>query len=132
MKIIIENNIQMGNERDHVHEEVTGIFKEKSGSNYLIYQNAEEEKVIIKFNETGLNIRRFSQPLTILTCIKNKLSVAQIPLPMGIKRFITKTRQFHYNVKDKSIHCHYQLLYDNETKDIFADYHLVIRWFDIE
>lgn len=128
MNIIMENKIMMDGDMDLVHEEVEGQYREKGDFTYLIYTNAEDEKVILKCNQDELTVTRFSQPQSIMKFEKNNFAAAQIPSPVGLQRLVTKTTHFDLNKEDRTLILHYQLLPHPDAEQALADYQMRLTW----
>ena len=124
MKIRMRNTIQFDEQLEVIDQLYDVELREKGDFSYLLFYNEEKEKVVLKFNDTELVMSRFSNPKTIMRCLKEADSLAYIPTPMGIQEFIIQTS--HYQVEQQKIELAYQL--QNKEGNPFADYRLEITW----
>ena len=124
MRLLIQNKIRMEQEVDLVHEEHDCQLTKKGGFDYLVYQNEEKEKVVIKFNEREMVMTRFSQPQTIMRFQKDGMALATIPTPMGLQKLLTKTHRFEADLQESSLEMSYDLLTNDEAEQPLASYEL--------
>lgn len=127
MTIIIKNTIRYDNQVEKIREEYPCQFLEKGNHNYLIYQNAEDKKVVIKFNSEEMTISRFSKPQSIMKFKNGKQALIAVPTPVGIQQFLTDTSSFTLDSLQQKVHISYKLLQESSQLE-FADYHLEIEW----
>lgn len=125
MKINLKNEIQLDNQVEIVHHRYDVEFKDKGDFAYLIYENEEKERVVLKFHERELVMTRFSNPKSIMRFVKDGEAVVTLPTPMGIQHFVTETT--YYQLIGQELILHYRLkpLEGNQT---FASYRLEISW----
>lgn len=125
MKIRMKNEIQLDGQMevmDHVYEV---DYKDKGDYAYLIYENEEKERVVLKFHDKELVMTRFSTPKSIMRFVKDEEAIVTLPTPMGIQHFVTVTS--HYELADQQLQLHYTLK-PLEGEQIFASYQLDISW----
>lgn len=128
MKIELLNNIQIDDQTELFHEVYEGEVLEKAGWLYLIYQNNDQEKVVIKIKSEELVMTRFGQPQTLMRFVKGQAAPATIPTPMGIQRLTTQTTQFQLDKEAGKLRLAYDLLTDPEASQALANYRLNISW----
>lgn len=126
MKITIKNQIQIGSETELIHEEYKGDLTIKGDYFYLVYQNDESEKVVLKFKADELLMTRFSKPQSLMRFTANDLALCSIPTPMGMQKMVTKTHRF--DLVDDMLHLAYELLPHVEAEQAFASYQMTISW----
>lgn len=126
MKITIKNKIQMGSETELIHEEHQGDLTIKGDYSYLLYQNEEKEKVVLKFKADELLMTRFSSPQTLMRFQANDLALCSIPTPMGIQKMVTKCHDFRLTAEQLTLS--YDLLPHAEAEESFASYQMAISW----
>ena len=124
MKIRMRNKIQFDDQLEVVDQLYDVELREKGEFSYLLFDNEDQEKVVIKFQEDELVMSRFSNPKTIMRFLKESDSLAYIPTPMGMQEFIIQTS--HYEVGEEKIELAYQL--QNKEGVPFANYCLEITW----
>ena len=124
MKIRMRNKIQFDDQLEVVDQLYDVELREKGEFSYLLFDNEDQEKVVIKFQEDELVMSRFSNPKTIMRFLKESDSLAYIPTPMGMQEFIIQTS--HYEVGEEKIELAYQL--QNKEGVPFANYRLEITW----
>lgn len=125
MKIRMKNEIQLDGQMevmDHVYEV---DYKDKGDYAYLIYENEEKERVVLKFHDKELVMTRFSTPKSIMRFVKDEEAIVTLPTPMGIQHFVTVTS--HYKLADQQLQLHYTLK-PLEGEQIFASYQMDISW----
>lgn len=127
MTIIIKNTIRYDDQVEKIKEEYPSQFFEKGNYDYLIYQNAENEKVVIKFNSEEMTISRFSKPQSIMKFSKDKQALIAVPTPVGIQQFLTDTSYFKLDSLQQKVTIAYKLLLESNQLE-FADYYLEIKW----
>ena len=124
MKIRMRNRIQFDEQLEVVDQLYDVEVHKKGDYSYLLFYNAEKEKVVLKFHEEELVMTRFSSPKTIMRFLKASDSLAYIPTPMGMQEFIIQTN--HYKLDGQKIELAYQL--QNQEGHPFASYQLEITW----
>ncbi|MGT2887576.1 DUF1934 domain-containing protein [Streptococcus didelphis] len=127
MKIEIKNIITMDKEVEIITETYDGQLIEKGDYLYLIYQNEEAERVVIKYNLTDLTMTRFSKPQTVMTFSKKGPKRISIATPLGPQVFVTDTVFYRLDDKQNLLELKYKLL-QADTDKLFATYHLEIKW----
>ena len=127
MKLEITNYIQVGDQNEAIHQSYEGRLEKKGDYTYLLYQNEEDEKVVLKFKEDELVMTRFSQPQSIMRFVKEQQVPVGIQTPMGLQRFISQTDTFHLNEAEQSLTMTYQLL-TADAGSVFARYDFRLIW----
>lgn len=125
MKIRMKNEIQLDGQMEVVDQVYEVDYKDKGDYAYLIYENEDQERVVLKFHDKELVMTRFSNPKTIMRFVKDEEAVVTLPTPMGIQHFVTDTS--HYQLTDQVLQLHYQLK-PLEGEQIFASYQMEISW----
>ena len=125
MKIRMKNEIQLDGKMEVVDQVYEVDYKDKGDYAYLIYENEDQERVVLKFHDKELVMTRFSTPKTIMHFVKDEEVVVTLPTPMGIQHFITDTQ--HYHLENQMLRLHYQLK-PLEGEQIFASYQMEISW----
>lgn len=127
MKLQIRNHIRFGDDTEIIHEVHDAEWRQKGDYQYLIYQNDEKEKVVIKYNENELTMSRFSTPQSIMKFFAGKKVLIALPTPMGIQQFLTDTRHYQLDHASQQLALHYDLL-QAHTETSFASYQLELSW----
>lgn len=99
----------------------------KNGYCFLVYQNEENEKVILKFNNEELTMTRYTNPKTIMQFHKNEVKEMMIPTPLGRQVFLTKTDFFEFSKDTQSLSLHYQLK-QAANGNLMANYQMKVEW----
>lgn len=128
MKIQLNNTIQIDDQTELIHELYKGEVVEKSGGFYLIYQNNDQEKVVIKVKSTELVMTRFGTPQTLMRFVAGSQAPATIPTPMGVQQLVTVTTFFKLDEVAKTVQVSYDLLTSPEAEQALATYTLTISW----
>ncbi|HFI0353224.1 TPA: DUF1934 domain-containing protein [Streptococcus suis] len=127
MQIHLRNEIDLDGQLEVIDQIFPVEVKEKDGKLYLIYQNDEAEKVIIKCDEEELVMTRFSNPKSIMRFVKEQDAIVTIPTPMGIQHFVTQTILYQLSAEQQELILHYDLNgLENHQK--FASYKMHIEW----
>ncbi|WP_398587296.1 DUF1934 domain-containing protein [Streptococcus sp. sy010] len=126
MKIEIKNKIDLDGQIELIHEEHDVVVTEKNDWLYLIYQNDDAEKVVIKCQNQEMIMTRFGQPNTIMRFVNGAYALASIPTPMGLQQLVTLTKSFDRS--ENSLRVTYDLLPNEEANQVFASYTLQISW----
>lgn len=127
MNIRLRNEIDLDGQLEVIDQTFPVEVKEKDGKLYLIYQNEEAEKVIIKCDENELVMTRFSNPKSIMRFVKEQDAIVTIPTPMGIQHFVTQTILYQLSADQQELILHYDLNgLENQQK--FASYKMHIAW----
>lgn len=126
MHIQIKNKIDIDGEIELVHEVHEADLTVKGDYHYLIYQNGEGEKVVIKFNDQTLVMTRFSTPQSVMRFEKSNFAPCSIPSPMGVQKIVSKTMRYH--LANQNLSLSYSLLPYSEAEHAFASYELQITW----
>ena len=124
MKIRMRNTIKFDEQLEVIDQLYDVELREQGDVSYLLFFNADQEKVVLTFNGEELVMSRFSNPKTIMRFLKDSDSLAYIPTPMGMQEFVIQTS--HYEVSEGKIELAYQL--QNKEGVPFADYRLEITW----
>ncbi|MEY8463709.1 DUF1934 domain-containing protein [Streptococcus merionis] len=127
MKIHLRNEIQIDEEMEVIFQEFDVQVQEKNGQTYLLYQNEEKEKVVLKFDATELVMTRFSEPKSIMRFVKDQKAIVSLPTPMGIQQFVTDTHHYQLEPSLQQLSLHYYLR-PLEGNQLFASYKMVIGW----
>ncbi|MDW8749973.1 DUF1934 domain-containing protein [Streptococcus suis] len=127
MNIRLRNEIDLEGQLEVIDQTFPVEVKEKDGKLYLIYQNEEEEKVVLKCDEQELVMTRFSNPKSIMRFFKNQDAVVTIPTPLGIQHFVTQTSQYELKAEQQELILHY-VLKGLENQQKFASYKMKISW----
>lgn len=107
MKITLTNSIHMDHDTETIEEHYRGELTIKGNFRYLVYQNTDNEKVVIRFNSEELSMIRYSNPNSQMKFLANGEASCTIPTPVGKQHLITKSSSFI--LSDNSIHFNYQL-----------------------
>lgn len=126
--ITIKNKIQIDEDVELVHEAYPGEVVQKGDWLYLIYQNQESEKVVLKLKEDELIMTRFSQPQTQMRFVSGGLAPASVPTPMGVQRMVTRSKAYQLNQSAQQLKLAYDLLMSPEADLPLASYELEISW----
>lgn len=127
MQIHLRNEIDLDGQLEVIDQIFPVEVKEKDGKLYLIYQNDEAEKVVIKCDEEELVMTRFSNPKSIMRFVKEQDAIVTIPTPMGIQHFVTQTILYQLSAEQQELILHYDLNgLENHQK--FASYKMHIAW----
>ncbi|HFI0791847.1 TPA: DUF1934 domain-containing protein [Streptococcus suis] len=127
MKIYLQNEIDLDGQLEVIDQSFPVEVKEKDGKLYLIYQNEEEEKVVIKCDGEELVMTRFSSPKSTMRFFKNQDAIVTIPTPLGIQHFVTQTSQYELKAEQQELILHY-VLKGLENQQKFASYKMKISW----
>ncbi|HFI0159766.1 DUF1934 domain-containing protein [Streptococcus suis] len=127
MNIRLQNEIDLDGQLEVIDQTFPVEVRVKDGKHYLIYQNEEEEKVVMKCDEEELVMTRFSNPKSIMRFIKEQEAIVTIPTPMGIQHFVTQTNLYELSAEQQELVLHYDLNgLENQQK--FASYKMKISW----
>ncbi|NQN54009.1 DUF1934 domain-containing protein [Streptococcus suis] len=127
MNIRLQNEIDLDGQLEVIDQTFPVEVRVKDGKHYLIYQNEEEEKVVIKCDEEELVMTRFSNPKSIMRFINEQEAIVTIPTPMGIQHFVTQTNLYELSAEQQELVLHYDLNgLENQQK--FASYKMKISW----
>ena len=66
MEIKIKNKIKVGDQTEIIEEIHACEVMEEGDYTYLVHNNSEKEKVVIKLNQDELVMTRFSNPKSIM------------------------------------------------------------------
>ncbi len=127
MKIVLKNEIDLNGEIELVHQTYPVEVMEKNGQLYLLYQNEEKEKVIIKCADEELTMTRYSSPKSVMRFTREDEAVVILPTPVGVQHFATKTHHYSLDQEAQKL----QLRYDLKQLDgdaVFASYRMEISW----
>ena len=125
MRIKIYNEIHLDSEMEVFQEEHEVDYVTKGEDSYLIYQNDEKEKVILKFRQGELQMTRYSTPKTVMRFLEKEEAIVVLPTPMGLQHLITKTDKLEQ--KEGRIELAYHLK-PLDSDQIFASYEMTIVW----
>ncbi|HFI2446724.1 TPA: DUF1934 domain-containing protein [Streptococcus suis] len=127
MQIHLRNEIDLDGQLEVIDQTFPVEVKEKEGRVYLIYQNDEAEKVVIKCDENELVMTRFSNPKSIMRFVKEQEAIVTILTPMGIQHFVTQTSLYQLSAEQQELALHYDLK-GLEHQQKFASYRMTIVW----
>lgn len=128
MQIEIKNTITIDDQVEMIREVYDCELVEKTGWHYLIYQNSEQEKVVIKIKSDEMVMTRFSTPQSLMRFVKGGVSTAHIPTPMGVQKLLTDSKTFELNSQEQLLRISYDLLMSMEHEQALASYDLEISW----
>lgn len=128
MKITLNNTITIDDQVEIFHETYTGEVVEKGDWLYLVYQNSDQEKVVVKIKQDELVMTRFATPQTQMRFISGGLASAQVPTPMGLQRLVTNSRTVIFSPAEQQVTIAYDLLTSAEAELPLASYNLQISW----
>lgn len=127
MKIRLTNEIKMDQDMEVIVQEFDVQVQEKKESTYLLYNNEEGEKVVLKFDDKELVMTRFSNPKTIMRFVKDGEAIVTLPTPMGIQHFVTDTHHLDSEKDKQVLSLHYDLK-PLDSEQVFASYKMQITW----
>lgn len=127
MKIRMRNQIQLDDQIELIDQIYDVEWNQKGDYHYLLYQNEENEKVVLKFNAEKLTMTRFSEPKSILTFVKDGQHLVALPTPLGAQHLLTDT--YHYDLKldQQALELRYDLK-QADSDQLFASYQMKIEW----
>lgn len=125
MRLSIRNHIEVEGQTEIFDQHYEADYKEKDGSSYLIYENEEKERVVLKFDQKELVMTRFSNPRSQMTFSLAGPRSSFIATPMGIQEIESRTQQ--YQLGEQNLTLSYQL-WPIEGAEPFASYSMVISW----
>lgn len=128
MKITLNNTITIDDQVELFHETYEGEVVEKGDWLYLIYQNSDKEKVVIKVKTDELVMTRFGSPQTLMRFVAGGFAPATIPTPMGVQRLVTNSRAFQLDEATQQVQISYDLMTSEEAELPLASYDLQISW----
>lgn len=129
MYIDIHSKITAGNNIDHIDERAKVDYYQKGAFHYLHYDNSENEKVLLKFNDKSLAVTRFSSPKTLLHFQVDCYKKAQLATPMGLQHLVTVTDHFVYHPQEQRIELSYHLIPDENKTQPLMSCQLTISWY---
>ena len=127
MKIRLKNQIQIEDQTEVIDQIYDADWQQKGDFSYLLYQNEENEKVVLKFNDHKLTMTRFSEPKSILTFVKDGQHLVALPTPLGAQHFVTDTRHYRLDLEKQTLELHYDLK-KADSDQLFASYRMEIGW----
>lgn len=128
MIISLNNTITIDEQVEVIKEQYQGEVVAKGDWLYLIYHNAEQEKVVIKLKPGELVMTRFSQPQTHMRFVAGAKAPATLSTPLGLQSLVTNSRAFLYDRVGQSIRLVYDLLTSQEAELPLATYELELSW----
>lgn len=124
MKITIRNRIKIDGQEDFVKESYEVELKKARGKTALIYKNAEQEKVLIKFDQQQMSMTRFSnQPVTM----RFQKETRSDTFYENIGKLSVLTDEFLVDDERKKIKINYRIV---QKKTEIGSYRLQIEWAD--
>ena len=127
MQIRLRNEIQLDQEIEVIDQVYPVEVTEKNGQIYLIYQNEDDEKVVLKCGELELVMTRFSNPKSVMRFIADQQALVHIPTPVGVQSFVTDTFAYQLDRSSQLLSLSYHLK-QGDGEAIFATYQLEIKW----
>lgn len=125
--IRLVNEIQLDGDVEVVDQRFPVTVTEKKDSLYLVYENEESEKVVLKCLPDELIMTRFSTPATIMRFVSQKEALVQLQTPMGVQSLLTQTDRYEVDKEKQCIELRYALK-PLESEQVFACYRLRIEW----
>lgn len=125
MKIRIDNHICYGGkEIEQTSHVYSGVYHQKGSSEYVVYQNDEAEKVVVKWDQQALVMTRFSTPPFILRFEKGKQTSTHLPTALGGQLLVVSTSELQCDNHQIKVS------YDLKTKEQkeLAQYDCTISW----
>nr|WP_210766466.1 DUF1934 domain-containing protein [Streptococcus sp. NLN76] len=129
VKIEITNYIQVGDQKEVVHQAYEAEQRQKGDFTYFLYKNEEGEKVVLKFKEDELVMTRFSTPQSIMRFVDQKQVPVGVHTPMGLQQFISQTDSMQLDISAQTLIMCYQLL-SADGESVFAEYDFRLTWTD--
>ncbi|WP_421038818.1 DUF1934 domain-containing protein [Streptococcus hyointestinalis] len=126
MQLTLNNEINLGDQTELIHEVHSCDFIQKGDFAYLTYHNDEREKVVVKFNHESMVMTRFSSPKSVMRFHHKEPALVMIPTPLGIQRLATATEYYHLDMDKQKLTIHYKLTQENGAS--FASYRLSLSW----
>lgn len=123
----MKNQIQLDGQTELIDQMYDAEWTQKGDYHYLLFKNEENEKVVLKFHDTELNMTRFSNPKTLMRFIKGDRALVGVPTPMGLQTLITDTQCYHLDLEKQIIFLDYQLKTPDGER-LFATYRMEISW----
>lgn len=127
MQIFLENEITVDDQLEVIKQVFPVEVTEKGGYHYLTFTNDEEERVVIKSNQTELLMTRFSTPKSIMRFVAAGKAMVLLPTPMGIQHFVTQTSHYAWDKDKQQIDLHYRLK-AADADAVFASYKMRLTW----
>ena len=122
MEITIRNRIVIDGQEEFIRETFEGDVKKLGNKIALYYKNAEEEKVLIKFDDKELSMTRYADKPVVMRFHKE---LPTHTLYEGLGRLEILTDGFHMNEELK----HVKLKYCLAQNDIpIGEYRMRIDW----
>ncbi|MCH1723551.1 DUF1934 domain-containing protein [Lactococcus formosensis] len=122
MEITIRNRIVIDGQEEFIRETFEGDVKKLGNKIALYYKNAEEEKVLIKFDETELSMTRYAdKPVTMR--FHKELSTHTVYEGLGPLEILTD--DFHMNEELKHVKLKYRLAQNTIP---IGEYRMRIDW----
>ena len=127
MQIFLQNEIDFDGQMEVIKQVFAVEVKQKGDFLYLLFQNDEKEKVVVKCSPFELTMTRFSEPKSTMRFLMDKEAIVTVPTPMGVQHFVTATHRYRLSVEEQEIHLSYDLK-ALDSGDLFATYNMVIQW----
>lgn len=124
MKIALTNAIRIDGELEMIEEQHVCQLTKKGGFDYVVYENTDGEKVVIKFDNKEMVMTRYSSPHTVMRFQKDGLGLASLPTPMGVQTLLTRTHFFEADLQETCLRLTYDLLTHEEAEQPLASYDL--------
>ena len=122
MEITIRNKIKIDYQEELIKEKYQGELKKGNAQTLLKYQNANNEKVLLKFDENEVVMTRFAAKATKMY-FRPKTSTLTDYEGLGELSLFTHSLSIDQN--QRTIKIKYQL---SQGQQKIADYHLRIDW----
>lgn len=127
MQIRLINEIDLDGQIDVIDQVFPVEVVEKAQQLYLIFQNSEDEKVVLKCQDDELTMTRFSNPKSIMRFVHQEEVVVTVPTPIGIQHFVTNTTRYQLSRDEQTLSMDY-VLRPLDADQIFATYKMRISW----
>lgn len=127
MHIRLLNEIDLDGQKEAINQVFPVEVVEKNDQLYLMFQNGEDEKVVLKCQEDEFTMTRFSNPKSIMRFVDQEEVVVTVPTPIGIQHFVTNTTSYQLSRDERTVSLDY-ILRPLDSDQIFATYKMRISW----
>lgn len=127
MHIRLLNEIDLDGQKEAINQVFPVEVVEKNDQLYLMFQNGEDEKVVLKCQEDEFTMTRFSNPKSIMRFVHQEEVVVTVPTPIGIQHFVTNTTSYQLSRDERTVSLDY-ILRPLDSDQIFATYKMRISW----
>lgn len=125
INIQLKNEIKQGNEVEIIESNYQGDLFQKKDYFFINYKDSDDNKTIIKFNSTTLEIIRFGKHQSKLFLTLDQQGYAHFVYPEMAFDLITNTESL--TITDNQIAANYQLIQPIDNS-ILADYQLSVSY----